>query len=486
MMKTDFPNLLEKVHAYALEHALFAPGQTVLVAVSGGPDSVCLLDLLFRLRERLGIRLCIAHLNHRLRGPAADADARFVRRLADKMHLPCETGVCDVETLARTEGRSIEDAARQARYRFLDEVRRRVGAARVALGHTRSDQAETVLLRLLRGSGRTGLAAMRPVRDGLYVRPLLEVSREEIERYVADRSLPFRRDATNRDLRFTRNRLRRDLLPRLRRDYNPDAEGALARAAVLLAAEEDWIEEMAQQAFARARRLSPPGKIVLDVNRILDYHLALQRRVVRRALVEMGCAGDSLAFEGVERLVRALVHPTGAFQVSEAVSAARAAGVLILARQTPALETPVRIPGRTAIPALGIVLSVRIRPASEMRDVVSSAGPDEAFLDLRAFHLGAALRNLRKGDRLQPLGAGGTKKMGDLLTDARVPRLPRDSVPILVGDREILWVVGHRIAHAARVTARTKQVVHIQIKRSRGTGHGSRVKKRSTLKTLDA
>ncbi|OGG45900.1 MAG: tRNA lysidine(34) synthetase TilS [Candidatus Handelsmanbacteria bacterium RIFCSPLOWO2_12_FULL_64_10] len=444
---------------------MFRPGETVLVAVSGGPDSVCLLDLLFRLREALGIRLCVAHLNHRLRGQASEADARFVARLSKKMDLPCEVGVCDVGALSRAEGRSPEDGARQARLRFLEEARRRVGASRIALGHTQSDQAETVLLRLLRGSGRGGLGAMRPVRDGVWVRPLLSVSREEVGRYLALRGLPFRRDATNRDVRFTRNRIRRDLLPRLRRDYNPDVEGVLARTASVLAEEEAWLEGVVQRAFVRARRPSPPGKIVLDVQRVLGYHLALQRRVIRRALAEAGCRGDALSFEVVDRVLSALNCPARTLRVSAEVGVRRASDALIFARPTPAFETPVRIPGRTAVPALGVVLTVCIHPASEVRASLRGAGPDEVFADLRAFAQGATIRNARKGDRFQPLGMAGTKRVSDLLADAKVPRLLRDSVPVLTGSGAIVWVVGHRLAHAARVTGQTRQVVHIQVKK---------------------
>ncbi len=469
---SDSDDLLEKVRAYILQYDMFRPGESVLAAVSGGPDSVCLLDLLFRLREDLGIRLCVAHLNHRLRGRASDADARFVAQLSKKMDLPSETGVCDVETLARVERRSLEDAARQARYRFLDEVRRRVGASRVALGHTRGDQAETVLLHLFRGSGRGGLGAMRPVRDSVYARPLLNVSREEVERYLAFRGLAFRRDATNRDVRFTRNRIRHDLLPRLRRDYNPDVEAVLARTASLFAEEEAWLEGMVQRAFVRAQRPSPPGKIVLDVLRILGYHLSLQRRVIRRALAEIGCLGDALSFEVVERVLHALNGSTGAFSVSAGVNVCCASDALIFARPTPAFESPVEIPGRTAVPALGILLTARIYPASEVRAFVRRAMPDETFVDLRAFGQGATVRNARVGDRFQPLGMAGTKRVSDLLADAKVPRLLRDSVPILADGGTILWVAGHRLSHAARVTGRTRQVVHIRVKKS----HVSRVK----------
>lgn len=463
-MKDD---LLEKVRSWILEHDMFRPGETVLVAVSGGPDSVCLLDLLSRLREALGIRLCVAHLNHRLRGRASDADARFVERMAKQMQLPCEVGVCDVGALSRAEGRSIEDAAREARLRFLEEARRRAGASRIALGHTRSDQAETVLLRLLRGSGRGGLGAMRPVRDGVWARPLLGVSRGEVERYLALRGLPFRRDATNRDLHFTRNRIRRDLLPRLRRDYNPDVEGVLARTASLLAEEEAWLEGVVHRAFVRARRPSPPGKIVLDVQRVLGYHLALQRRVIRQALTEVGCRGDALSFEVVERVLRLLKGPARALRVSARVGVCRTPDALVFARPTPAFETPVRVPGRTAIPALGLVLTASVHPASEARASIRRAGPDEAFVDLGALAQGATIRNARKGDRFQPLGMAGTKRVSDLLADGRVPHLLRDSVPILTGGGDILWIAGHRLSHAARVTGRTRQVVYIQIKRSR-------------------
>ena len=460
-------DLLEKVRTYVTKYRMFDPPDMIVVAVSGGPDSVCLLDLLFRLRKVLGVRLCVAHLNHELRGGASDGDARFVSRLAGKMDLPFHSGRCDAETLAKAEGRSVEDASRQARLRFLEEVRTRVGAARVALGHTRGDQAETVLLRLLRGSGRGGLGAMRPVRDGVWVRPLLEVSREEVLSYLNLRQLRFRRDASNRDTRFTRNRIRLDLIPRLRSDYNPEIEGILARTALLLGEEEAWLEEVVQRAFSRAKRHAAPGKIVLDIKRVLGYHIILQRRIIRKALFDLGSPGDGLAFEAVERVVNALNRTSFGIRSSEQIGIFRTSDALIFSRPLSPFEIPVRIPGRTLIPPLGITLFARIHSASGIRAFIRSASSDEAYLDLSSVEPGVILRNQRREDRVSPLGMRGTKRVNDLLADAKVHRSLRDSVPILASGGNIIWVVGHRLSHAARVTARTQRVVHFRVKPSR-------------------
>ena len=389
------------------------------------------------------------------------------------MGITFQGGDCDVAGLAGAEGRSLEDAGRQARLRFLEEVRGRVGASRVALGHTRSDQAETLLLRLFRGSGRGGLGAMRPVRDGLWIRPLLEVSRGDVERYLAFRSLSFRRDASNREVRFTRNRIRRDLLPRIRREYNPDVEGTLARTAEVLGAEESLLEGLVQEAYLRAKRAAPAGKIVLDIQRALGYHVALRRRMVRRALTELGSSSDGLAFDVVERIVEGLDRPIYGIRTSSDVEVFRTPDALIFSRRIPPFDTLVRVPGRTIVPRLGIRVSVRIRQASEVQGTIGAAGPDEAFLDVRSITEGVQVRNPRRGDRFRPLGMSGTKRVSDLLADAKVPRPLRDSVPIFTSGGAILWVAGHRLSHHARVTGRTRQVVHLRVRRqgiADGTG----------------
>jgi tRNA(Ile)-lysidine synthase len=205
----------------------------------------------------------------------------------------------------------------------------------------------------------------------------------------------------------------------------------------------------------------------------LGYHVALQRRILRLALEEAGCEGDGLGFDVVDRILRIAREDRGALRVRPGVRVTRVSDALILSRPTPPFEIPVRIPGRTPIPSLGMVLQARLHPASEVRGRVRAAGPMEAFLDARAVGPGTAVRNPRAGDRLRPLGMTGTKSVGNLLADEKVPHPLRDGVPVLADGVSVLWVAGHRIAHAVRVTPSTKQVVHLRLRTTRSAHPGA-------------
>ncbi|HFB52371.1 MAG TPA: tRNA lysidine(34) synthetase TilS, partial [Anaerolineae bacterium] len=260
--------IVDRTAAFCREHQLLAAGETVVVAVSGGADSVCLLDVLRRLAPALNLKLHVAHLNHQLRGDAAAADADFVRDLARRWQLPVTIGQADVAQLARQQKKSVEDAARAARYDFLRQVARKIHAEKIAVGHNADDQSETVLLHFLRGAGLDGLRGMlprTPQPDGgaPLIRPLLEIPRTEIEAYCRAQNLPFRTDATNRDENFTRNRVRHSLLPLLE-TFNPNIRAALRRTAALMQADFPLVERETDRAWQFVVKTESPQAVIFD------------------------------------------------------------------------------------------------------------------------------------------------------------------------------------------------------------------------------
>ena len=460
---SDVPpeDLLQPVLAFIGRHNMLVPEDRVVVGVSGGPDSVALLDLLCRLRRELDIELRVAHLNHHLRGSESDDDAEFVATLAAQRDLPYHGGSEDVAALSRKEGYSLEEAARVARIEFLEAVRLQTESSRIALGHTRSDQAETLLLRLLRGSGRRGLGAIRPVRDDVWIRPLLATTRSQVEAYVTDRGLRTRQDSSNRDPRFLRNRIRLDLLPRLADGYNPAIERVLSRTAEVLQGEEALLEDLTQNALREAIYTSGKWKIVLDAPRVFGYHISIMRRVLRSALLLLEGGQDAIDFATVERIIRLSAQSSGTVQVASDLSVHRDPDWLIFSRPMPEFQVPVQLGGATEIPALGATLRGRIRPVHEVRNRLRTFGLARACFDIDGLKDAVILRNRRPGDRFQPFGAPGTRKVSDFLIDLQIPRPLRDGVPLLLCGDTVMWVVGLRTAQPFSVADRTVRVLDL-------------------------
>lgn len=286
------PTRLEHVLAFCDRYGLLPSGTCIVVAVSGGPDSLCLLHLLTSIAPERRLRLHIAHLDHQLR-PESSADAAFVAQIAGEWSIPATMGQADVGMIAREQRKGIEETARAVRSRFLLETAEKMDAAAIALGHTADDQAETVVLRLLRGAGPSGLAAMRPKRradwqmrdsDGLpvmLIRPLLETSRVEIESYCQEHQLTPRYDSSNESPMFTRNRVRGYIIPLLK-TYNPAIVATLGRTAHVCAEEDDLLNELVEQVWAEIARVDPEG-IVFERRRWTQLHRAVQRRLIRKA-----------------------------------------------------------------------------------------------------------------------------------------------------------------------------------------------------------
>ena len=390
--------LASRVAAAIRLYRIFEPGDKVLVAVSGGPDSVALLSLLRDLMPRLPLRLTVAHFDHGWR-LGSEADASFVRNLARGW------GYAHVSGRARPGLPRTEAAAREARYQFLREAAADTGSSSIALGHTRDDQVETLLLHLLRGSGSRGLAGMRH-RNADLARPLLEVERAEIERYLAGAGLTPCRDPSNDDTRFARNRLRQVVLPAIDA-FNPAARRLLAQTARILADEDSLLEEQAEQLVGR----------VIDPDALRALPPAIQRRIVRRSRGEEG------------------------FLTTEA-------------RRRDAVASP--RPPATVLPELRIS-TCRCDPATfGARDPVAHLDADRVQMPLTV--------GFRKaGDRMRPLGMAQPKRLQDLLVDARVPRHLRGNLPIVCDREEIVWIPSVSVAESKRVTPQTIRQLHLEI-----------------------
>jgi len=476
--RSRFGQRLERrVLRYIQGQGLFSADQRALLAVSGGPDSTALLLALAHLSASgaLKLDLRLAHFDHGLRRRRErEAEKAFLSGLAAEFGLPLLLGQGDVRAHARQHRLSVEEAARELRYRFLAEQAEKAAIEVVATGHTADDQAETVLIHLVRGSGLTGLAGMRPSSSWpfpgheslLLVRPLLEVSREETERYCQEEGLSPCLDVTNLLLGPLRNRIRHELLPLLRR-YNPKIEGALLRLAAATASDLTYLEETART-FWHALAVKDKRSVSFRRSELTALSPAIRNRLLQAACQQLLADARQIEAVHIHSMDEALAKPAAsrlslpgglAFAVG-GESVRLTSGREAAAKVRPIPETPLAVPGRTTVP--GWLIEAETLP-SQSAEI--GADPYEAFLDHQAVGGQLTVRSRRRGDRFRPLGLGGEKKLQDYLVDAKVPRDERDGVPLVCAAWGIAWVVGHRVDERARVRQDTRTVLHLKFRR---------------------
>jgi tRNA(Ile)-lysidine synthase len=451
-------------------HDLIPPGSRVIAAVSGGADSTALAYVLHELQRAANFTLAgVAHLNHGLRAMAA-ADEQFCRETAAALGVPLEVGSADVASLARESGVSLEVAGRRARYAFLEAAARRLESTRVAVGHTRNDQAETFLLRLLRGAGPRGLGGIHP-RVGSIIRPLGDVSRADVVRYLTGRGLSWREDASNADVEIPRNRVRHELIPFLTERFTPGIVDVLAREAAIARDDDEWLEERAIEIATSIVLDRKEGSLRLNRLALAAAPVPLARRVVRRALEEIEGAGFT-GFQAVDAVLA--LEPGQQVDLPGVHVERRGAEILVEPGGTPEVPSPnsfeyaLSIPGEVQVAEAGLVITAQRLDAAESP---LKAGGHEVTVQAPGLGTELHVRSRRPGDALRPLGLGGRKKLQDLLVDRKVAREERDRVPLVVdaADR-IVWVVGHTVAEDFRVTEPAAGVILLKARRLGGPG----------------
>ena len=440
---TDFAeDILSRVHDYILRHAIVAAGDAVVVAISGGADSLCLLYVLHDVSPALRLRLHVAHLDHALR-PGSDGDAAFVAAQARLLHLPYTVERIDVAGLARRERLSIETAARAARYQFLRAVAARAGTRVIATGHTRDDQAETILMHLARGSGLNGLAGMTPRRDDI-ARPLLELGHAEALAYCAARGLAPREDESNQSPLYRRNRVRHDVLPALDALY-PNAGANIARAARLLAGDLVLIERLARRALDAAIVDIDVTQATLSAARWGEAEPELRPHMARlllRRLLGSAAGFDEHAYHVIEK-AWAPRAPDTTLMLPKGFMLTRHGDVVTLGRVKlkPALtalrDAMLSVPGAVDTDA-GRLRADRVAAPRDWTTIPANV----TYLDPIAAGAALIVRAWRAGDRVRPLGMVGTRKAQDLFVDRKIPRALRRRVPIVEGARGIAWIAG--------------------------------------------
>lgn len=461
--------MLDLVRATIRKYVMFAPGDRILLGVSGGPDSVALAHILRELAAEMQVDLFIAHLNHNLRGQESAADAEFVQRFADRLGLPAVIETRDAGRYAADNNMSTQAAAREVRYRFFADAARNLGCNKLATGHNANDQAETVLFNFLRGSGLAGLAGISPVRDGWVTRPLIEASRAQVDEYCRENKLETRLDSSNLKVVYTRNKIRLELIPLLEREYNARMVETLVRTSEIMRDEEQYLDQLTDDKWEYTVFGEDDNLIRFDLGKFLELPAALQRRVIRRAWTRLTGSGRNLEF----------VHLNGIFDM---LKNARSGSVLNLPMEvslckyyrefslvrspapapTVAYEYKLEIPGITVVPETGVAI------AAEIADrITEPARADEIFIDVAEIKLPIRVRSRRPGDWFRPFGLKGSTKVKKFFIDRKIPRSERERVPVLVtADEQIIWLAGLRADRRWQATPESKVVLKLKIIRN--------------------
>jgi tRNA(Ile)-lysidine synthase len=465
--------LLRTVRATIEKYRMLSGGERLVVAVSGGPDSVALLHVLHSLRSTYQLDLHVAHLEHGLRGEDALEDQRFVEGLCRGLGLGLTARSVDVAERAAASTLSIEAVARQVRYAFLNDVLKETGATKIATGHNANDQAETLLLNLLRGSGIAGLRGIRPAMEGRIIRPLVEAKRDEILAYLADRHLDFRTDASNEDSTYDRNRLRKVLIPLIETEFNPKIVDSLVRTASIFS----LVAEHFDGEVERARRVccrSEDGRVVLNLERFSQLALIVKLFTLYAVLRSLEGDDQVVSYDALVALVNIAERSRSGSRVDvgSGIAAIKEFGTLVIGRDV-ALPEPYEvslvIPGTTRIDQVSRVIEVSVlREPPDSGDVYRSG--ETAYFDLDKLALPLAARSWREGDRIIPFGMAGSKKVHDVFVDEKIPASERAGIPIICDKDEIIWIAGVRRSERARITDQTRTFVKIT---TRKDGHGS-------------
>ncbi len=469
--KRQPPTLKQRVLQFIREHRLASNQQKILVAVSGGPDSVCLLHILANLKDELGTGLHVAHLNHQLRGAESEADTTYVADFAHRLGIPATIEKRDVKAYQAHKHISLEEAAREVRYTFLAQVAKSIGASRVAVGHTVNDHIETILMHLIRGTGTRGLRGLQPStvwqspgNSVTVIRPLLEISREETTDYCHHHQLMPRIDTSNLSLSPLRNRIRHQLL-HLLQSYNPQVTEAILRTARIAADDLAFIDNEIARLWGRIAQ-EQKGTVVLDKGRFLELSPALKRHLLRTSIEKLLGNLKDIETRHIEEIMTILTKPAGRkISLPGSLTFSIDYDRYLLGPDPPALspfptletECSLNIPGETLL--AGWRIEATVIPPEVMPD---DAGEYKAYLDFDKVGDKVTVRTRQRGDRFQPLGMSQPKKLGEFMIDAKIPSAWRQRIPVVCSPRHILWVVGWRIDDRAKVTPNTRQVLCLQ------------------------
>ncbi|RPH48921.1 MAG: tRNA lysidine(34) synthetase TilS [Desulfobacteraceae bacterium] len=482
--KKSYNRLIKKVEKTLSEYYMLKENDSVLVGVSGGADSVALIHILKEISLLFSLKLGVAHLNHSLRGNESDNDALFVASVSDKLHLPCFVEKKDVIKYKTENGLSIEEAGRLVRYAFFEDIAEKKGYNRIALGHTCDDNAELVLMYLLRGSGPLGLSGIPPVRPGTksnisIIRPLIKTGRKELIDYISEKNLSYITDQSNLDEKYLRNRVRNRLIPELKDGYNPKIVETLNRLSSIVRSEEEWMENELKFILDKNTLVKEDNRIVLSVSGMNALHPAAKKRAIRSAVA--GVKGDlrRISYSHTELVSVQLEGNSYKWNLDlpDRIRVSRTGSSLVVSKEKNSLRSIVSKSGISDRLNFEYVINEPCRVNAEKEgfkvlfseimnislEDISKSASGVAFFDMDTISFPLVLRNCLPGDRFTPLGMTGSKKVSKYLINKKVPGESRLKLPVLLSSGRIIWLAGHVIDDSVKVTLNTRKILKAEL-----------------------
>ncbi|MCX7923021.1 MAG: tRNA lysidine(34) synthetase TilS [Clostridia bacterium] len=463
--------MIEKVLQTVEKYSLIQRGESIVVGLSGGPDSVCLLHVLHTLTSRLNIKLYAVHINHMLRGEESQLDEQYAINFCTSLGIPVYTIKVDIKALSKQEGISLEEAGREARYSQFDVYANKVGATKIAVAHNKNDQVETVLMRILRGTGIDGLKGMDYRRDRI-IRPLLDIEREDIEIYCEGNFLKPRTDSSNLQTIYTRNKIRLDLIPYINMLFETDITDNIFKMSLLAKDDSDFVETASLELYDKCLVNKNKHEVQLDLLILENYHPAVKKRIVRKAIRDL--KGDLKGVEnvhiediitlGTKGRTGSEIHLPHKIHVSKSYNTLKL--FIFVKENCPAVSynESINIPGTTRLQANGALMEASIHNKSDLAGISSNAGQGllEQIFDYDKLQAGINIRTRQNGDVFKPYKSNGTKKLKEYFIDNKIPRNVRESIPLVVIGNEIVWIVGYKISDKFKVTENTKCVLKLK------------------------
>jgi tRNA(Ile)-lysidine synthase len=462
--------LLEQVKRTIDRYRLLDKCDRLIVGVSAGVDSMVLLHLLSAYRQEFDLSLIVAHVNHGLRPEESEKEMELVKKESERLGFTFEYGQFNVKEFQKVGGISLQDAARRIRFHFFNVLLQKYNANKIALGHHADDQVETVLLRLMRGSGLKGLKGMLPIREGRVIRPLLEVWRREIESFAEERKIPYLLDSSNLKKNYLRNQLRLSLIPLIEKEYQPNFKKIVLKTSTVLRKENDYLERETEESYQKIIR-EEKDTLSFEFSEYQSLHPAIQWRIIQKMLGRI-YTEEMILEEGewleVSQIYKKLEQPSPSFllELPHGVCLEKRYNLLLMkkewVKQIPPFEIELISPGRTYIEQIEkeVVIEEATRN-DKFKDLYGS--PNVVLLDYQNLRFPLKMRNFRPGDRFQPLGLKGTQKLKEFFIDHKIPKFGRPRIPLLISGEMIAWVVGYRIDERVKITEDTQRVLKVKV-----------------------
>lgn len=471
--------LEKKVLNYIKENSMIQEGDKVLIALSGGPDSVCLLNIMNNLKKELNITLFAAHINHCLRGKEADEDEAYVKEICNRLGIECYVKRADINRIAKERGVSSEMAGREVRYSFFEELREKLGIQKIALAHNANDQTETILMRLMRGTGIEGLIGIRPVRDEAFIRPILVLERFEIENYCLVNKLNPRIDKTNLETIYTRNKIRLELIPYIQKNFNEDITNTLNRLSQLVAKDNEYLECVSLQKFNKYCKYYMKKELIIS-KEAFEEHEAVLSRIIRIALNKFFGSLYNLEKIHIYDIITLQKQGTGkVINLPGGIIVENRYEDIVIRNSLDLISSKKEIYYNIRKEELSeevlkkgmqiqledFKASLSIRLIKDKNNINFNSNPLVKYFDYDKIKEGIIIRNRKDGDKFIPYGMKGNKKLKDLFMDLKIPKFERDSIPLVCFGNDIGWIVGYRVGELFKVDINTKNVLEINFER---------------------